>query len=137
MGGCKDKDFVKNLRITWCVILLIGIATIAVSRPVYISSSAVVNAVQIATIVLTIISLYTCYRFFNLKFVHNKIKDEKSLQKYARFRFVILYITFAIATFMYCISLSQSIHLCVLFTVLLYLLVWPTEKSFNKQLTTK
>ena len=135
MVDCKEN--VRKLRIAWSVILLIGIATIAVSGPVYISNSAVVNVAKIATIVLTIISLYTCYRFFNLKFVRNKIKDEKSLQKYARFRFVILYITFAIATFMYCISLSQSIHLCVLFTALLYLLVWPTEKDFNNKLTAK
>jgi len=135
MVDCKEN--VRKLRIAWSVILLIGIATIAVSKPLYVSDSAFVNAVQIATIVLTIISLYTCYRFFNLKFVRNKIKDEKSLQKYMRCRFLILYFTFAIATFVYYVSLSQSIHLCILFTVLLYLLIWPTEKSFNKQLTTK
>ncbi len=135
MVDCKEN--VRKLRIAWSVILLIGIATIAVSKPLYVSDSAFVNAVQIATVVLTIVSLYICYRFFSLKFVRNKIKDEKSLQKYMRCRFLILYFTFAIATFIYCISLSQSIHLCVLFTVLLYLLIWPTEKSFNKQLTTK
>lgn len=135
MVDCKEN--VRKLRIAWSVILLIGIATIAVSKPLYVSDSAFVNAVQIATVVLTIVSLYICYRFFSLKFVRNKIKDEKSLQKYMRCRFLILYFTFAIATFIYCVSLSQSIHLCVLFTVLLYLLIWPTEKSFNKQLTTK
>ena len=135
MVDCKEN--VRKLRIAWSVILLIGIATIAVSKPLYVSDSAFVNAVQIATVVLTIVSLYICYRFFSLKFVRNKIKDEKSLQKYMRCRFIILYFAFAIATFIYCISLSQSIHLCVLFTVLLYLLIWPTEKSFNKQLTTK
>ena len=135
MVDCKEN--VRKLRIAWSVILLIGIATIAVSKPLYVSDSAFVNAVQIATVVLTIVSLYICYRFFSLKFVRNKIKDEKSLQKYMRCRFVILYFTFAIATFVYYVSLSQSIHLCVLFTVLLYLLIWPTEKSFNKQLTTK
>lgn len=135
MVDCKEN--VRKLRIAWSVILLIGIATIAVSKPLYVSDSAFVNAVQIATVVLTIVSLYICYRFFSLKFVRNKIKDEKSLQKYMRCRFIILYFTFAIATFVYYVSLSQSIHLCVLFTVLLYLLIWPTEKSFNKQLTTK
>ena len=135
MVDCKEN--VRKLRIAWSVILLIGIATIAVSGPVYISNSAVVNIAKIVTIALTIASLYICYRFFSLKFVRNKIKDEKSLQKYMRCRFIILYFTLAIATFIYCISLSQSIHLCVLFTVLLYLLIWPTEKSFNKQLTTK
>lgn len=135
MVDCKEN--VRKLRIAWSVILLIGIATIAVSKPLYVSDSAFVNAVQIATVVLTIVSLYICYRFFSLKFVRNKIKNEKSLQKYMRCRFLILYFTFAIATFVYCVSLSQSIHLCVLFTVLLYLLIWPTEKSFNKQLTTK
>jgi DMSO reductase anchor subunit len=135
MVDCKEN--VRKLRIAWSVILLIGIATIAVSKPLYVSDSAFVNAVQIATVVLTIVSLYICYRFFSLKFVRNKIKDEKSLQKYMRCRFIILYFTFAIATFIYCVSLSQSIHLCILFTVLLYLLIWPTEKSFNKQLTTK
>lgn len=135
MVDCKEN--VRKLRIAWSVILLIGIATIAVSKPLYVSDSAFVNAVQIATVVLTIASLYICYRFFSLKFVRNKIKDEKSLQKYMRCRFLILYFTFAIATFAYYVSLSQSIHLCVLFTVLLYLLIWPTEKSFNKQLTTK
>ena len=135
MVDCKEN--VRKLRIAWSVILLIGIATIAVSKPLYVSDSAFVNAVQIATVVLTIVSLYICYRFFSLKFVRNKIKDEKSLQKYMRCRFLILYFTFAIATFVYCVSLSQSIHLCILFTVLLYLLIWPTEKSFNKQLTTK
>jgi DMSO reductase anchor subunit len=135
MVDCKEN--VRKLRIAWSVILLIGIATIAVSKPLYVSDSAFVNAVQIATVVLTIVSLYICYRFFSLKFVRNKIKDEKSLQKYMRCRFLILYFTFAIATFVYYVSLSQSIHLCVLFTVLLYLLIWPTEKSFNKQLTTK
>lgn len=135
MVDCKEN--VRKLRIAWSVILLIGIATIAVSKPLYVSDSAFVNAVQIATVVLTIVSLYICYRFFSLKFVRNKIKDEKSLQKYMRCRFIILYFTFAIATFIYYVSLSQSIHLCVLFTVLLYLLIWPTEKSFNKQLTTK
>ena len=135
MVDCKEN--VRKLRIAWSVILLIGIATIAVSKPLYVSDSAFVNAVQIATVVLTIVSLYICYRFFSLKFVRNKIKDEKSLQKYMRCRFLILYFTFAIATFIYYVSLSQSIHLCVLFTVLLYLLIWPTEKSFNKQLTTK
>lgn len=135
MVDCKEN--VRKLQIAWSVILLIGIATIAVSKPLYVSDSAFVNAVQIATVVLTIVSLYICYRFFSLKFVRNKIKDEKSLQKYMRCRFLILYFTFAIATFVYYVSLSQSIHLCVLFTVLLYLLVWPTEKSFNKQLTTK
>ena len=135
MVDCKEN--VRKLRIAWSVILLIGIATIAVSKPLYVSDSAFVNAVQIATVVLTIVSLYICYRFFSLKFVRNKIKDEKSLQKYMRCRFFILYFTFAIATFVYYISLSQSIHLCILFTVLLYLLIWPTEKSFNKQLTTK
>ena len=135
MVNCKEN--VRKLRIAWSVILLIGIATIAVSKPLYVSDSAFVNAVQIATVVLTIVSLYICYRFFSLKFVRNKIKDEKSLQKYMRCRFLILYFTFAIATFVYYVSLSQSIHLCVLFTVLLYLLIWPTEKSFNKQLTTK
>ncbi len=135
MVDCKEN--VRKLRIAWSVILLIGIATIAVSKPLYVSDSAFVNAVQIATVVLTIASLYICYRFFSLKFVRNKIKDEKSLQKYMRCRFIILYFTFAIATFIYCVSLSQSVHLCILFTVLLYLLIWPTEKSFNKQLTTK
>ncbi len=135
MVDCKEN--VRKLRIAWSVILLIGIATIAVSKPLYVSDSAFVNAVQIATVVLTIVSLYICYRFFSLKFVRNKIKDEKSLQKYMRCRFLILYFTFAIATFIYYVSLSQSIHLCILFTVLLYLLIWPTEKSFNKQLTTK
>ncbi len=135
MVDCKEN--VRKLRIAWSAILLIGIATIAVSGPVYISNSAVVNIAKIVTIALTIVSLYICYRFFSLKFVRNKIKDEKSLQKYMRCRFIILYFTLAIATFIYCISLSQSIHLCVLFTVLLYLLIWPTEKSFNKQLTTK
>ena len=135
MVNCKEN--VRKLRIAWSVILLIGIATIAVSKPLYVSDSAFVNAVQIATVVLTIVSLYICYRFFSLKFVRNKIKNEKSLQKYMRCRFLILYFTFAIATFVYYVSLSQSIHLCVLFTVLLYLLIWPTEKSFNKQLTTK
>lgn len=135
MVDCKEN--VRKLRIAWSVILLIGIATIAVSKPLYVSDSAFVNAVQIATVVLTIVSLYICYRFFSLKFVRNKIKDEKSLQKYMRCRFLILYFTFAIATFVYYVSLSQSIHLCALFTVLLYLLIWPTEKSFNKQLTTK
>lgn len=135
MVDCKEN--VRKLRIAWSVILLIGIATIAVSKPLYVSDSAFVNAVQIATVVLTIVSLYICYRFFSLKFVRNKIKDEKSLQKYMRCRFLILYFTFAIATFVYYVSLSQSVHLCVLFTVLLYLLIWPTEKSFNKQLTTK
>ena len=135
MVDCKEN--VRKLRIAWSVILLIGIATIAVSKPLYVSDSAFVNAVQIATVVLTIVSLYICYRFFSLKFVRNKIKDEKSLQKYMKCRFLILYFTFAIATFVYCVSLSQSMHLCVLFTVLLYLLIWPTEKSFNKQLTTK
>lgn len=135
MVDCKEN--VRKLRIAWSVILLIGIATIAVSKPLYVSDSAFVNAVQIATVVLTIVSLYICYRFFSLKFVRNKIKDEKSLQKYMRCRFIILYFTFAITTFIYCVSLSQSIHLCILFTVLLYLLIWPTEKSFNKQLTTK
>lgn len=135
MVDCKEN--VRKLRIAWSVILLIGIATITVSKPLYVSDSAFVNAVQIATVVLTIVSLYICYRFFSLKFVRNKIKDEKSLQKYMRCRFLILYFTFAIATFVYYVSLSQSIHLCVLFTVLLYLLIWPTEKSFNKQLTTK
>jgi DMSO reductase anchor subunit len=135
MVDCKEN--VRKLRIAWSVILLIGIATIAVSKPLYVSDSAFVNAVQIATVVLTIVSLYICYRFFSLKFVRNKIKDEKSLQKYMRCRFIILYFIFAIATFIYYVSLSQSIHLCVLFTVLLYLLIWPTEKSFNKQLTTK
>ncbi len=135
MVDCKEN--VRKLRIAWSVILLIGIATIAVSKPLYVSDSAFVNAVQIATVVLTIVSLYICYRFFSLKFVRNKIKDEKSLQKYMRCRFIILYFTFAIATFIYYVSLSQSIHLCILFTVLLYLLIWPTEKSFNKQLTTK
>lgn len=135
MVDCKEN--VRKLRIAWSVILLIGIATIAVSKPLYVSDSAFVNAVQIATVVLTIVSLYICYRFFSLKFVRNKIKNEKSLQKYMRCRFLILYFTFAIATFVYCVSLSQSIHLCILFTVLLYLLIWPTEKSFNKQLTTK
>ena len=135
MVDCKEN--VRKLRIAWSVILLIGIATIAVSKPLYVSDSAFVNAVQIATVVLTIVSLYICYRFFSLKFVRNKIKDEKSLQKYMRCRFLILYFTFAIATFVYYVSLSQSIHLCILFTVLLYLLIWPTEKSFNKQLTTK
>lgn len=135
MVDCKEN--VRKLRIAWSVILLIGIATIVVSKPLYVSDSAFVNAVQIATVVLTIVSLYICYRFFSLKFVRNKIKDEKSLQKYMRCRFLILYFTFAIATFVYYVSLSQSIHLCVLFTVLLYLLIWPTEKSFNKQLTTK
>ncbi len=135
MVDCKEN--VRKLRIAWSVILLIGIATIAVSKPLYVSDSAFVNAVQIATVVLTIVSLYICYRFFSLKFVRNKIKNEKSLQKYMRCRFLILYFTFAIATFVYYVSLSQSIHLCVLFTVLLYLLIWPTEKSFNKQLTTK
>ena len=135
MVDCKEN--VRKLRIAWSVILLIGIATIAVSKPLYVSDSAFVNAVQIATVVLTIVSLYICYRFFSLKFVRNKIKDEKSLQKYMRCRFLILYFTFAIATFVYYVSLSQSIHLCVLFTVLLYLLIWPTEKSFNKQLTAK
>ena len=135
MVDCKEN--VRKLRIAWSVILLIGIATIAVSKPLYVSDSAFVNAVQIATVVLTIVSLYVCYRFFSLKFVRNKIKDEKSLQKYMRCRFLILYFTFAIATFIYYVSLSQSIHLCILFTVLLYLLIWPTEKSFNKQLTTK
>ncbi len=135
MVDCKEN--VRKLRIAWSVILLIGIATIAVSGPVYISNSAVVNVAKIVTIALTIASLYICYRFFSLKFVRNKIKDEKSLQKYMRCRFIILYFTFAITTFIYCVSLSQSIHLCILFTVLLYLLIWPTEKSFNKQLTTK
>lgn len=135
MVDCKEN--VRKLRIAWSIILLIGIATIAVSRPVYISNSTVVNIAKIVTIALTIVSLYICYRFFSLKFVRNKIKDEKSLQKYMRCRFIILYFTFAIATFVYYVSLSQSIHLCVLFTVLLYLLIWPTEKSFNKQLTTK
>lgn len=135
MVDCKEN--VRKLRIAWSVILLIGIATIAVSGPVYISNSAVVNVAKIVTIALTIVSLYICYRFFSLKFVRNKIKDEKSLQKYTRCRFLILYFTFVIATFVYYVSLSQSIHLCVLFTVLLYLLIWPTEKSFNKQLTTK
>ena len=135
MVDCKEN--VRKLRIAWSVILLIGIATIAVSKPLYVSDSAFVNAVQIATVVLTIVSLYICYRFFSLKFVRNKIKDEKSLQKYMRCRFLILYFTFAIATFVYYVSLSQSIHLCILFTALLYLLIWPTEKSFNKQLTTK
>lgn len=135
MVDCKEN--VRKLRIAWSVILLIGIATIAVSKPLYVSDSAFVNAVQIATVVLTIVSLYICYRFFSLKFVRKKIKDEKSLQKYMRCRFLILYFTFAIATFIYYVSLSQSIHLCILFTVLLYLLIWPTEKSFNKQLTTK
>ena len=135
MVDCKEN--VRKLRIAWSVILLIGIATIAVSKPLYVSDSAFVNAVQIATVVLTIVSLYICYRFFSLKFVRNKIKDEKSLQKYMRCRFLILYFTFAIATFIYYVSLSQSIHLCISFTVLLYLLIWPTEKSFNKQLTTK
>ena len=135
MVDCKEN--VRKLRIAWSVILLIGIVTIAVSKPLYVSDSAFVNAVQIATVVLTIVSLYICYRFFSLKFVRNKIKDEKTLQKYMRCRFLILYFTFAIATFVYYVSLSQSIHLCVLFTVLLYLLIWPTEKSFNKQLTTK
>lgn len=135
MVDCKEN--VRELRIAWSVILLIGIATIAVSRPVYISNSTVVNIAKIVTIALTIVSLYICYRFFSLKFVRNKIKNEKSLQKYMRCRFLILYFTFAIATFVYYVSLSQSIHLCVLFTVLLYLLIWPTEKSFNKQLTTK
>ncbi len=135
MVDCKEN--VRKLRIAWSVILLIGIATIAVPKPLYVSDSAFVNAVQIATVVLTIVSLYVCYRFFSLKFVRNKIKDEKSLQKYMRCRFLILYFTFAIATFIYYVSLSQSIHLCILFTVLLYLLIWPTEKSFNKQLTTK
>ena len=135
MVDCKEN--VRKLRIAWSVILLIGIATIAVSKPLYVSDSAFVNAVQIATVVLTIASLYICYRFFSLKFVRNKIKDEKSLQKYMRCRFIILYFTFAITTFIYYVSLSQSIHLCILFTVLLYLLIWPTEKSFNKQLTTK
>ena len=135
MVDCNEN--VRKLRIAWSVILLIGIATIAVSKPLYVSDSAFVNAVQIATVVLTIVSLYICYRFFSLKFVRNKIKDEKSLQKYMRCRFIILYFTFAITTFIYCVSLSQSIHLCILFTVLLYLLIWPTEKSFNKQLTTK
>lgn len=135
MVDCKEN--VRKLRIAWSVILLIGIATIAVSGPVYISYSAVVNVAKIVTIALTIVSLYVCYRFFSLKFVRNKIKDEKSLQKYMRCRFIILYFTFAIATFVYYVSLSQSIHLCILFTVLLYLLIWPTEKSFNKQLTTK
>ena len=135
MVDCKEN--VRKLRIAWSVILLIGIATIAVSKPLYVSDSAFVNAVQIATVVLTIVSLYICYRFFSLKFVRNKIRDEKSLQKYMRCRFLILYFTIAIATFVYYVSLSQSIHLCVLFTVLLYLLIWPTEKSFNKQLTTK
>ena len=135
MVNCKEN--VRKLRIAWSVILLIGIATIAISKPLYVSDSTFVNAVQIATVVLTIVSLYICYRFFSLKFVRNKIKDEKSLQKYMRCRFLILYFTFAIATFVYYVSLSQSIHLCVLFTVLLYLLIWPTEKSFNKQLTTK
>ncbi len=135
MVNCKEN--VRKLRIAWSVILLIGIATIAVSKPLYVSDSAFVNAVQIATVVLTIVSLYICYRFFSLKFVRNKIKNEKSLQKYMRCRFLILYFTFAITTFIYCVSLSQSIHLCILFTVLLYLLIWPTEKSFNKQLTTK
>lgn len=135
MVDCKEN--VRKLRIAWSVILLIGIATIAVSRPVYISNSTVVNIAKIVTIALTIASLYICYRFFSLKYVRNKIKNEKSLQKYMRCRFIILYFTFAIATFVYYVSLSQSIHLCVLFTVLLYLLIWPTEKSFNKQLTTK
>ena len=135
MVDCKEN--VRKLRIAWSNILLIGIATIAVPRPVYISNSTVVNIAKIVTIALTIVSLYICYRFFSLKFVRNKIKDEKSLQKYMRCRFLILYFTFAIATFVYYVSLSQSIHLCVLFTVLLYLLIWPTEKSFNKQLTTK
>lgn len=135
MVDCKEN--VRKLRIAWSVILLIGIATIAVSKPLYVSDSAFVNAVQITTVVLTIVSLYICYRFFSLKFVRNKIKNEKSLQKYMRCRFLILYFTFAIATFVYYVSLSQSIHLCILFTVLLYLLIWPTEKSFNKQLTTK
>lgn len=135
MVDCKEN--VRKLRIAWSVILLIGIATIAVSKPLYVSDSAFVNAVQIATVVLTIVSLYICYRFFSLKFVRKKIKDEKSLQKYMRCRFLILYFTFAIATFIYYVSLSQSIHLCILFTVILYLLIWPTEKSFNKQLTTK
>lgn len=135
MVDCKEN--VRKLRIAWSVILLIGIATIAVPGPVYISNSAVVNVAKNVTIALTIVSLYICYRFFSLKFVRNKIKNEKSLQKYMRCRFIILYFTFAIATFIYYVSLSQSIHLCILFTVLLYLLIWPTEKSFNKQLTTK
>lgn len=135
MVDCKEN--VRKLRIAWSVILLIGIATIAVSKPLYVSDSAFVNVAKIVTIALTIVSLYVCYRFFSLKFVRNKIKDEKSLQKYMRCRFIILYFTFAIATFIYYVSLSQSIHLCILFTVLLYLLIWPTEKSFNKQLTTK
>ena len=78
MVDCKEN--VRKLRIAWSVILLIGIATIAVSKPLYVSDSAFVNAVQIATVVLTIVSLYICYRFFSLKFVRNKIKDEKSLQ---------------------------------------------------------
>ena len=135
MVDCKEN--VRKLRIAWSVILLIGIATIAVSGPIYISNSAVVNVAKIVTIALTIVSLYICYRFFSLKFVRNKIKDEKSLQKYMRCRFLILYFTFAIAAFVYCISLSQSMHLCVLFTVLLYLIVWPTEKDFNNKLTAK
>ena len=73
MVDCKEN--VRKLRIAWSVILLIGIATIAVSGPVYISYSAVVNVAKIVTIALTIASLYICYRFFSLKFVRNKIKD--------------------------------------------------------------
>ena len=132
MVDCKEN--VRNLRIAWSVILLIGIATIAVSGPVYMSNSTVVNVAKIVTIALTIASLYICYRFFSLKFVRNKIKDEKSLQKYMRCRFIILYFTFAIATLIYCVSLSQSIHLCILFTVLLFS-QGQMEKDINAAIT--